>query len=105
MATTIVVRGTTVQFATTFYTSSGAVTNPTNAAVRVTYPVVDGGGVSSTGAAIAMTGVGNLWTASWESSVAKPGPAYWSVISSGAAGPYTREDGMIKLTANPANPD
>jgi hypothetical protein len=54
---------------------------------------------------VPMSQSGNTWTASWESRVAQPGPAYWTVVSSGAAGPYTREDGMIKLTANPSNPD
>lgn len=105
MATTIVVRGTTIEFNTLFYTASGTSTNPTTAAIYVNYPVTDGGGVNSTTNAISMTQAGNTWSASWESSVAKPGPVYWTVVSSGAVSPFTREDGQIKLTANPANPD
>jgi hypothetical protein len=104
MTTSVIVRGTTVQFSTYFFNSSGVAANPTTAAVHVYYPVTDGGGVSSAGAGIAMTKTGNEWTASWESSVARPGPVHWTVVSSGTS-PYTREDGMIKLTASPSNPD
>jgi hypothetical protein len=104
MTTHVIVRGTTVQFLTNFFNSSGVAANPTTAAVFVNYPVTDGGGVSSNTGAIVMTQVVNDWTASWESKMARPGPVHWTVVSSGSS-PYSREDGQIKLTANPANPD
>jgi hypothetical protein len=103
MATTIVTRGTTIEFSSLFYTASGTLTSPTNAAVYINYPTTDGGGVNST-TSVTMTQVGSAWTASWQSYVARPGTAFWTVVSSGTS-PYTREDGQLKLTANPANPD
>jgi hypothetical protein len=99
--TQIIIRGATVQFATTFYDVNNNVVVPDNATVNI-QPAQESAPI-----AVPMTppgGIGTLWTALWDTRNHAPQDIYWS-IHTGASDPIpvTAEDGMFRLSANPAN--
>ena len=99
--TQIIIRGATVQFATTFYDVNNNVVVPDSATVNI-LPSQETAAIS-----VAMTppaGQATLWTALWDTRNHAAQDVYWS-IHTGASDPIpvTAEDGMFRLSANPAN--
>lgn len=98
MSCNVIVRGNTVEFSATFYDASGAVFTPATAVTYVTYDVA---GVATTDT-VTLTASGDVWTGTWDSSVADAGTVYWHTQSSGS--PSGADDGSFTLSANAANP-
>lgn len=97
MSCTAIVRGNTVEFTAQFYAPDGTTITPASANVVIAYnhatvPTVD---------TVAMTDSLNVWSASWDSSVADAGTVYWHVQSSGP--PAAAGDGSFTISANLAN--
>lgn len=100
MATTIVFRGSTVHFETTFYDRNNLVTNPVGATLYVSHR---SGTTFVTDSPITMTGpVGNLWSADWESLGIEAGDVDWCIRTT--ASPRIVDQGSFTLQANQANP-
>lgn len=102
-ASTVVFRGATAFFATTFYDQNGAVVQPVGAVINIAFVDGAGGGVDT--AQVTMTGpVGQAvaWTAQWDSRGAGPGVVACSVHTTGGV-PAAVEDFQFQLTANTAN--
>lgn len=101
--TQVIIRGATVQFATTFYDVDGLVVQPDMATVRIVPAFADDPPVE-----IAMappSGSSTQWKALWDTrDVQAPQAIYWS-IHTGSMDPIpvTAEDGSFLLSANPAN--
>lgn len=101
MSTQVIVRGATVQFATTFYDVNSNVIQPDNATINIVPSM------TQTAVLIPMAPQGGgspQWTAMWDTRNIPPGAVYWS-IHTGSMDPIpvVAEDGMFTLTANPAN--
>lgn len=97
-----VIRGATIQFATTFFDVNNNPINPDSATINIlpslaTAPV--------TVPMVAPAPPGLIWTALWDTrNVPAPQTVYWS-IHTGSLDPIpvTAEDGTFQLSANPAN--
>lgn len=102
--TTIVIRGATVQFTTTFYDFNGAIVQPDSATINLVYPMA-GGGTGT--AAIAMTPPTSpavTWTAQWDTRGIAPGTVSGSVhTGTNDPIPVAASDFTFQLAANPAN--
>jgi hypothetical protein len=101
-STQVLVRGATIQFATTFYDVNGVVLQPDNATVNI-LPAQ-----ATTPISVSMTppsGGGVQWTAMWDTrNIPAPQTVYWSIHTGiGDPVPVTAEDGQFTLSANPAN--
>lgn len=102
-STTILPRGTTVYFTTTFYDVAGDVVQPSTATINVVFP--DPGGLETDTVTVNMTGPtapATAWTAQWDSRGSGIGAVSWS-IHSDPGPPFGVEDGEFVLTGNPAN--
>ena len=102
-STTVLRRGGTAFFTTTFYDENGNVVQPFSATINIVYPDQTSGGTDS--ALVDMvgpTGPAVTWTAQWDSRIAGPGAVSWS-IHSDPGPPFAVEDGEFVLKANPAN--
>lgn len=101
--TTLIFRGTTVQFTTTFLDVSCNVVQPGSATINIVYPNQVGGGTTAvTVSMTAPTGPATAWTAQWDSRVSGIGTVSWSIHSDPGL-PFAVEDGEFVLTGNPAN--
>jgi hypothetical protein len=89
-----------VFFTATFVDKSGSPAAPDSASVYLVYHDKQEARQTDT---IAMTLDGNVGTASWDSSVAKPGLVSWSTKGTGSNSIV--QDGSFMLTANEANHD
>ncbi len=103
-STTVITRGTTVQFSTTFFDVNGAPVNPDSATINIVY--------ASTSAPnqtvdVPMTSPlsGTTWTALWDTrGLAAPQVIFWSIhTGTGDPIPVAVEDGSFNLQANQAN--
>lgn len=95
-----IVRGNLVEFATTFVDSESAVLTPASATLTLNFR--NGDGVrENESIEMDADSDGEIFTASWDSAVAKPGLVYWSAQ---ASDPEAAVDGEFEITANPANP-
>jgi hypothetical protein len=102
-SSTVVFRGATAFFATTFYDQNGNVAQPVGAVLNIAYNDGAGGGVDT--AQVTMVGpVGQsvAWTAQWDSRGAGPGTVACSIHTTGGP-PNAVEDFQFQLTANTAN--
>jgi hypothetical protein len=100
--TTVIARGATVYFSTTFFDVNKNVVQPASATINIVFPTPTSG--SDGNATISMTPPtlpATKWTALWDSRNTEPGTVSWSIHSSGS--PYAVEDGFFVLSANPAN--
>jgi hypothetical protein len=100
--TQLIVRGATVQFATTFFDVNNNPINPDSAFVNI-LPAQSNTPVQVT--MVGPSGGSFVWTALWDSrNTAAPQDIYWSIrTGTNDPIPVTAEDGMFRLTANPAN--
>lgn len=99
---TQIYRGTTVQFTTTFYDKSGAVTQPPSATVNISY--IENGDLIATEVDMTPpTTPAIAWTAQWDSREVSPGLVTWSIHTGGATIPFAVQDGCFDLSANNAN--
>jgi len=103
MSVEIVTRGNVIEFSATFLDENGNPISPGSASVFVNYRTSETDGTQRATIEIEMDedSDGNF-TGSWETVDAAAGRVFWSVR---AADPDAAEDGVIKLRANPANPD
>lgn len=92
------IRGNVLQFSTTFYSAAGDVVTP--ASVLLTLRVAVFSGSPADGTQIAMTQIGDAWTATWDTTGMESGTVYWNVQ---ATGPHAADEGSFPLTANWAN--
>jgi hypothetical protein len=92
------IRGSIVFFTAAFVDKAGAPVTPDKAAVNLVFRDHDKVQQRVT---VPMTVGGNVAEASWDSSVAMPGPVHWSVKGTGVNAIV--QDGSFKLTANDAN--
>jgi hypothetical protein len=92
------IRGSIVFFTAAFVDKAGAPVNPNKAAVNLVFRGSDK--VQQT-VTMSMQISGNVAEASWDSSVAMPGPVHWSVKGTGVNAIV--QDGSFTLTANEAN--
>ena len=102
-ASTVVFRGATAFFTTTFYDQNGVVSQPAGAVLNIAYNDGAGGGVDT----VPVTMVGPTfpavtWTAQWDSRGAGPGTVACSIHTTGGV-PAAVEDFQFQLTANTAN--
>jgi hypothetical protein len=103
-------RGQHIVFRHQFYDSSGDLTAPSSADLTISYPA-NGFPFSAfsetTTLSMALSTVGSthddylLWTSTWASGQAFPGPVHWSVRASDLA--LNVADGEFTLRGNPAN--
>jgi hypothetical protein len=94
------IRGSMVFFSATFVDAAGSPATPSAATLYLVY--VDSDGVRQKTSAT-MSVVGNVATASWDSSDATaPGKVYWSIKGTGSNAIV--QDGSFDLTANESNP-
>ncbi len=102
-ATTVLTRGATAFFTTTFYDQSGVITQPTTATINLVYPsAADGSPQPVSIAMVAPVSPAVAWTAQWDSRNAGVGSVAWS-IHSDPGPPFAVEDGNFTLAANAAN--
>lgn len=101
MGTQVIVRGATIQFATTFYDVNNNIIMPDNATINIVPSM------TQTAVLVPMTpvgGVSTLWTAYWDTRNIPAGVVYWSIHTGNTDPiPVVAEDGSFTLTANPAN--
>lgn len=95
---TTFVRGSTVDFSAPCLDANGNPATPSSANLHLVF--VSPAGVR-TKTTIAMAITGNVVSATWDSSVAAAGVAYWNIEAVGST--TIEQDGAIVLTANPAN--
>lgn len=96
------VRGTTIPFGTTFYSSPNVPTLPSSATLRVYYIDTSNAVETDVIPMTAPTPPAVTWMAIWESRVARPGYVSYSLHNDDQS-PYAVEDGAFMLTANSAN--
>jgi hypothetical protein len=103
MSVEIVTRGNVIEFSATFLDENGDPVTPTSASVFVNYRTSETDGTARDTIEIELDedSDGNF-TGSWATEDAAAGRVFWSVR---ANDPDAAEDGVIKLRANPANPD
>ncbi len=103
MATEVVIRGNVVTWSASFADAAGTPVVPGAVSVFVDYRTSESDDTERQTDEIVMDedSDGNF-TADWSTVVAAPGRAFWSVR---ASDPDAAEDGVIKIKANPANPD
>ena len=105
-STQLVVRGSTVQWTTTFYGTDGVtVVQPNSATINVVYPNPSAGGGTPLSTLISMTAPVSpavAWVAQWDSRNAGIGAVAWSIHSDNGP-PFSVEDGNFTLTGNAAN--
>jgi hypothetical protein len=94
------VLGSMVFFTATFVDKAGAPASPVSASVYLVYHDKQEARQKVT---ISMALEGNVASASWDSSVAKPGLVSWS--TKGVGSNAIVQDGSFMLTANEANHD
>jgi hypothetical protein len=101
MATNIIVRGATIQFATTFFDVNNNIVQPDNATINIVPSMTQ----VAVQVPMAPAGGGSVqWLAYWDTRNTPPGVVYWSVHTGTLDPiPVVAEDGMFTLTANPAN--
>lgn len=92
----VFVRGNVISFSTTFYDADGAVVIPASVSLLIVFGISKG----TNSETIAMTNVGDAWTATWDSSDAYPSTVNWSVR---ATTPHAADQGAFSIPANPAN--
>ena len=101
MSSTVIVRGATVQFSTTFFDVNSQIIQPDNATINLIPSI------TQQPILVAMTppvGQAVQWTALWDTRSIPPGVVYWSIHTGNADPvPVVAEDGMFTLSANPAN--
>jgi hypothetical protein len=100
--TQLFIRGATIQFSTTFYDVNNNLVIPDSATINI-LPAQ-----ATTAVQVAMTPPGGgsfIWTALWDTrGIPAPQDVYWSIhTGSSDPIPVTAEDGVFRLTANPAN--
>jgi hypothetical protein len=100
--TQTVVRGSTVQFTTTFYDVNNDVTQPGSATVSIAFPNPDGTTGSTSLPMTAPVSPAVAWIATWDTRGAGIGAVAWS-IHSDPGPPFAVEDGNFTLTGNAAN--
>lgn len=100
--TTVVFRGATAFFATTFYDANGNVTQPSGAEINIVSSDPTGAPVQSTVTMAPPVSPNVVWIAEWDSRGAGPGKVSWS-IHTAPPGPFSVEDGDFLLSANSAN--
>lgn len=103
--TQIIVRGATVQFATSFFDVDLAPVNPNSATVNIAYETSAN---EATTIQVPMTppsGSGTIWKALWDTrNVQAPRLISWSIhTGTGDPVPVSVEDGEFMLSANAAN--
>lgn len=98
----VIVRGTTVQFATTFLDGSGNITQPSGAAINLSY-LENGTAQEEEIEMTAPTDGGTSWTAQWDTRGVSPCHVSWSIHSESSGIPYVVQDGSFDLVANNAN--
>jgi hypothetical protein len=86
-----ITQGNSAQFIAAFLDANGNVTVPSSAPLTIVYTTVANSTASTT---LAMTLSGEVFTATWASSVAAFGFANWSVIAAGQAQATT---GQLRL--------
>lgn len=97
---TTIVRGNIIDFATTFTGADSEVLTPASATLTVNFRSANGDRVDED-IEMDADSAGEVWTATWDSAVAKPGAVYWSAQ---ASDPEAAVDGDFEISANPANP-
>lgn len=100
-STTIITRGTTVNFTTTFYSVAGFIVQPASATINIVFPAA-GGTATATVAMTAPTSPNVAWVGQWDSRGSGTGAVSWS-IHSDSGPPFGVEDGEFVLKGNPAN--
>lgn len=93
------VRGSKLFFSAAFVDAAGAPATPISATLYITFANLN---LVRESVSVSMSVVGNVASASWDSSVAADCTVQWSVKGTGANAIVT--DGSLRLTANEANP-
>lgn len=101
--TTVVFRGATALFTTTFYDGNGNVVQPAGALLNLKYFTSQGQQNNAQVNYVAPAPGMNAWTAQWDSRGAGPGPVFGSVHSISGGIPFAVEDFNFILSANSAN--
>lgn len=99
MTTQVLFRGSAVRFETTFVDADSVPVIPSSAKVYLTFTKIDG--TVEDKLPLTMAQSAGVFFVQWDSSVAAPGPVYYSVRSQG---PAIADDSDFTLAANPANP-
>lgn len=95
----MIIRGNTVLFSETFKNAAGVSVTPQSAELHLSFRNISGG-TGSADLSMANDGDGN-WQAAWDSSVAKAGTVWWSLLVT--SGLQLSRDGKFTLRANRAN--
>lgn len=101
----IVIRGTTVQFSTTFYDVDDDLTQPDNATINIVYATTTAIGQTASVPMVPPTPPATNWTALWDTrGLTAPQVVYWSIhTGNNDPVPVVAEDGFFRVTANQAN--
>lgn len=95
---TSIVRGSTLFVDVVFKDQDGATINPSTAELRIAYTIAGASEIEE----IDLTGNAGTWSASWDSSPADAGIAYWFAHADGS--PTAAVQGQVIVLANAANP-
>lgn len=95
-------RGATIHFSSTFKDDAGDPMAPNSAKVNVRYRSDDDASYDDELLDLEDAG-GGMWRVTWDSSVARPGPVYWSARATDGTEVIVK-DGSFVLAANQANP-
>jgi hypothetical protein len=99
MLVTYIDRGNEVDFTARPLDANGDLVTPDEVNLFLSFVSIDGGRALE---AIEMDEGGSSFTATWDSSIARPGRVHWSVRT---FSPASAKDGFFDLRANLANPD
>jgi hypothetical protein len=100
----VIYRGTTAQFATTFYDVAGNVVQPAGATINIVCLVAAGNAQQTIDIPmVAPVPPSVAWTAYWDTRNIGAGPVQFSVHTTNPTLPDCVEDGNFILSANAAN--
>lgn len=96
-------RGASILFSQSgFKDEAGADTTVIASALRLNFCALANGRRSDVD--VDMTESAGVWTHRWDSSVAKAGTVYWSILAPGVGGTVIAMQGSFNLVGNAANP-